>query len=455
MSLIEAEFAIALSGKVRRKTNTTGNLGKAGSLRPKATRTAGGAPEVMVKITGYGKGGAHVQAHLTYISRNGQLTMENERGEIFATRQEIRAITDEWKADFSDLRARKNQRDTMHVVFSMPENTPADAVHAATRSFAELAFARNHEYVMVLHTDAAHPHCHVAVKCRGTDGSRLATNPEDVEAWREGFARAMRGQGIECEATPRAARGIVRKAERSVLRHIEAGDRTHSPRPLKIKQLAAAEAARDAAAKAAGQPIADRPWEAHILRQQATVRSAWLAAADALTVQASHKGDLAATFDKTSPVDIRRKFKDFRDAYRANAIRQSRFTPTGRSLPPDTVAGLRDMPRLTMVHNQRDAQVLLPQHAHAGLGNREQGHDARDGVRRPRDGHSGFGSGNEPMQRTADEVGNAVLTKSIRQFVQAMPSIATRRQEIDNAIEKFNSYSNAQNESTGSTLRRD
>src|SRR5687767_8693359 len=40
-----------------------------------------GARQVMVKITGGGRGMKAIAAHLSYISKHGQLPIENERGE--------------------------------------------------------------------------------------------------------------------------------------------------------------------------------------------------------------------------------------------------------------------------------------------------------------------------------------------------------------------------------------
>jgi type IV secretory pathway VirD2 relaxase len=86
MALIEAELGSALYAAVKRKTNNTQKL-RAADVRAKASRVAAGSPEVMVKITGFGKGADHVKAHLDYITRKGKLEMENDRGEIFTGKE--------------------------------------------------------------------------------------------------------------------------------------------------------------------------------------------------------------------------------------------------------------------------------------------------------------------------------------------------------------------------------
>lgn len=147
MVLIESELNTALNSAVKRKANKTRKL------RAAAKRVTGGASEVMVKITGFGKGAGHVKAHIDYITRNGKLEMENDRGEVFNGKVEVKDFFKDWEKDFSDSKRHKNQRDTMHMVLSMPETTDPESVKSAVREFAKTTFGKNHEYVFALHTD--------------------------------------------------------------------------------------------------------------------------------------------------------------------------------------------------------------------------------------------------------------------------------------------------------------
>jgi len=88
MSLIEAELRKALEPSVRRKANTTRNFRAIASRL--TARNATSSSEVMVKITGFGKGVSHVRSHLDYMSRNGKLELENDRGEVFDTQAKVR-----------------------------------------------------------------------------------------------------------------------------------------------------------------------------------------------------------------------------------------------------------------------------------------------------------------------------------------------------------------------------
>ena len=77
MSIIEDELAFALTDPVRRTANHTKHI------RSKAAKVSSGVPEVMAKVTGFGRGIAHVKAHLTYITRHGEIEIESESGQIF------------------------------------------------------------------------------------------------------------------------------------------------------------------------------------------------------------------------------------------------------------------------------------------------------------------------------------------------------------------------------------
>ena len=60
---------------------------------------------------------------------------------------------------------------------------------------------------MVLHTDQPHPHVHLVVKAMSEDGERLNIRKATLRDWRQEFARHLREQGIEGNATERVVRG--------------------------------------------------------------------------------------------------------------------------------------------------------------------------------------------------------------------------------------------------------
>jgi len=422
MALIESELGTALSPPVKRKANRTGKL------RSAARRVTRDTPEVMVKITGFGRGAGHVKAHLDYITRNGKLEMENERGEVFKGKDEVKDLFKDWGQDFGDGKRHKNQRDTMHMVLSMPENTDPDAVKDAVREFAKTTFGKNHEYVFALHTDEPHPHCHLTVKCLGFDGKRLDPKKADLQQWRESFADKLRDQGIDAEATPRRSRGVIRKAESTVIRHIERGDRTHKPRVAKVKAARIKEAAQELSAEAKGLPLPQKPWEEAINARQREIRSAWLAAADAL-----EHDDPRKTFNGKEAKNERPDYERIsaaraRPGQRAAAIYQSNLERSGPQAPPGTFAGLRNLSGVCVVQHERVSKVLLRPNAPDRMG-RERAADSE--MRRPRAGDPrALGSEGRVggYQGTAKE--NKALAARIRGFVEAMPTLDSERHRI-------------------------
>ncbi|MDF3846654.1 relaxase/mobilization nuclease domain-containing protein [Achromobacter denitrificans] len=188
-------------------------------VRDKLMLTTRKAPEVMVKISGGGKGIAQVKAHLDYISRNGLVELENQDGEIILGREAVQDVRDEWKSGQYGLPDNGSRRETFNIVLSMPPGTDRRAVNDAIRAFAKAEFGDNHAYVFAIHDDEAHPHGHLCVKALGLDGSRLNPRKADLQRWRERFAEALREQGIEANATPRRARSHTHLTVKQATRH--------------------------------------------------------------------------------------------------------------------------------------------------------------------------------------------------------------------------------------------
>lgn len=308
VAVIEDELAKSWDIRIKRKSNKTGNL----KTRPgKVNRVAGAAPEVMVKITGYGKGAAHVKEHMNYISRNGKVEVEDENGDLYRGREEIGAKFKTWERDLGRSKDRAGQRDTMHIVLSMPEGTEAKDVKIASREFAKETFSKNYSYVMALHEDTKQPHVHLTVKTLGHDNKRLHADPEDIQEWRERFAEKMRERGIDAEATPRPVRGVVRKPEKNVIRHIEQGDKTHKPRVSKVRASKIKEAVNEIEAESKGLPLPNRPWEKKIRDTQERVRAAWMNAAAKLENTATEEAKkfaerIKAFVEKMPPIETER-----------------------------------------------------------------------------------------------------------------------------------------------------
>lgn len=171
------------------------------------------APQVMVKVTGGGRGMRAIAAHFRYISKNGRLEMEDEQGENLRGRDSVHALTEDWRLGGSlipDEAAAGYRREAFNIMLSMPRGTDPKSVQEAAREFAKAELV-GHKYVLVLHDHQANPHVHISVRAESKQGRRLNPRKTDLHRWRETFAAKLRERGIEAEATRQATRGLARR----------------------------------------------------------------------------------------------------------------------------------------------------------------------------------------------------------------------------------------------------
>jgi hypothetical protein len=225
------------------------------------SRTVRRAPEVMVKISGGGKSLKAVQAHVGYIGRRGRLDIETDDGDQpMRGREAAMDLTEDWgleteaaesKSLYVGIPGRKPKKLVHNIVLSMPKGTSPAGVLTASRAFAREQFALKHRYAMVLHTDQPHPHVHLVVKAMSEDGERLNIRKATLRDWRQEFARHLREQGIEANATERAVRGETKKHKPDRIYRLERDGRSahfrdhHDATPGELKKKrVAAEAAK-------------------------------------------------------------------------------------------------------------------------------------------------------------------------------------------------------------------
>jgi hypothetical protein len=237
-------------------------------MRAKLERIVRRAPEVMVKITGRTKGVAHLKSHLAYITRNGELAAETEQGATLAGRSGLKDLQQRWEDDAGlDGKRRRDASLSINIILSMPAGTDAVAVKDSARAFAIETFGDNHDYVFVQHLDNKHPHVHLTVRSLGHDGKRLDPRKADLQGWRERFAGELRLRGIAAEATPRRARGRVRKADRGAVRAMR--KRKMTPH---VDQLAR----KDVLSEVRGGRAVKHPWDEQIRSRQDAIRRRYL-----------------------------------------------------------------------------------------------------------------------------------------------------------------------------------
>ena len=186
---------------------------RAALIRSRIEATVRRAPQVMVKVTGGGRGMRAIAAHFLYISKNGRLEIEDDRGVVERGKDALQGIERQWKLGGSLIEGLSPRREAFNIMLSMPRGTDPLIVQRAAREFARIELA-DHRYVMVLHNHQANPHVHLSVRAESIKGQRLNPRKADLHRWRETFAEKLREHGIDAEATRQATRGVYRTNER-------------------------------------------------------------------------------------------------------------------------------------------------------------------------------------------------------------------------------------------------
>jgi hypothetical protein len=121
------------------------------------------APQVMVKVTGGGRGMKAIAAHFRYIGKNGRLKTEDERGETMCGEDALRGLANDWRFGGSLIEDMSDRREAFKIVLSMPRGTDALNMQWAARKFAKAELA-DRKVVMLPHDHQANPHAHIGVR---------------------------------------------------------------------------------------------------------------------------------------------------------------------------------------------------------------------------------------------------------------------------------------------------
>ena len=146
-----------------------------------------------------------IAAHFRYISKNGRLPVEDERGQVSEGKDAVREMAEDWHFGGSLIEEVSHRREAFNLMLSMPRGVDALTIQRAAREFGEVELA-DHKYVMVLHDHQANPHVHISVRAESMHGKRLNPRKADLQRWRETFAEKLRGWGIDAEATRQVSR---------------------------------------------------------------------------------------------------------------------------------------------------------------------------------------------------------------------------------------------------------
>ncbi|MBW8843351.1 MAG: conjugal transfer protein TraS, partial [Burkholderiales bacterium] len=111
---------------------------RAALIRGRIAATLRSAPQVVVKVTGGGRGMKAIAAHFRYISKNGRLDIEDDRGEHLSGARAVRDLADDWRFSGGLIPEEAEQggrREAYNIMLSMPRGTDPLAVQRAAREF--------------------------------------------------------------------------------------------------------------------------------------------------------------------------------------------------------------------------------------------------------------------------------------------------------------------------------
>jgi hypothetical protein len=282
-------------------------------------RAARRIPQAVVKITSFAHGAKKIRELMKYISRDGNLELESEGGETINNLEQQREVVAKW-SDHFDKEPRS--RDAVHIVFSMPRGSDPEALRKSVRKVLKRHFA-GHEAVWGIHTDQPHPHAHVILVMRARNkGKKLELKKQDLYRLREVFAEAAREEGVEMAVSPRAARGVGKKARRGVLLRLK--QRGLVPRAEK-------ETAREVLDSVQKGDLREKPWEAAMRLRHERERKAYRQEAERLRAAA-----LANIREREALLKAAADLEQFSDSLPApKSLRQTMMEQLGAATKKD------------------------------------------------------------------------------------------------------------------------
>ena len=199
-------------------------------------RIAQRRPQVVLKITRYGHGGAKILDHIHYVRRHGKLALEDENGQqvedVRELRRRVRLWTEQAGATMAEPgpEVTRKRRITAHFILDAGKDADRDALRTSVREFLTERFGtQGHEYLFTRHDDTKQPHVHVVLNMMDGQGRRLHTSVAEVQHWREHFAEVARANGIEVDASRAWERGKAPARSRGLMKY-------GAPRPTRWTQ---------------------------------------------------------------------------------------------------------------------------------------------------------------------------------------------------------------------------
>jgi hypothetical protein len=169
--------SLAIAGSRKSRTGTQG-LGGSGStgrgarpMRARFTGIARGSQPAVVKIASYG-GGVRLGAMLNYVSRAGDVEVEDDRGEHIQSRERLSSLRGEWEHLFQN---REESRDIgmFSVTIEAVADRSVDDLHALVRETVSRGFGERRFAYGIDQADDGSVAVNGVVVLRSADGERL------------------------------------------------------------------------------------------------------------------------------------------------------------------------------------------------------------------------------------------------------------------------------------------
>lgn len=164
--------------------------------------------EAVIKITGNTKNLDAFKRHIEYITRDYELPLYDDEGNIYEGKDEIKEYIELYNIDGAipeyEHSRKKERREVLNFVFSMKEHhtTPKEKlIEAVIKSVKEKY--PNNPSCFSFHGDTDNPHIHCDLKIQDINGKRIDVKIADLHKLRQDYAKNLRDLGIEAYATRR------------------------------------------------------------------------------------------------------------------------------------------------------------------------------------------------------------------------------------------------------------
>ncbi|NDL70840.1 relaxase/mobilization nuclease domain-containing protein [Vreelandella alkaliphila] len=144
---------------------------------------------VTVKIVSYACNADQLESDLLFISKYGDVELEDERGLFVFTKEMVRDLARDWAATKPALG--KKHRYTTNLVLLTPACIEPNKIKAAAHNFAKREFSHNHQYVLALYEHDRNPHAYLTILNFGFDGRCLRIKRGFIQQLQKSFAAEL------------------------------------------------------------------------------------------------------------------------------------------------------------------------------------------------------------------------------------------------------------------------